>query len=69
KRYSLYQANWPVLWGNCAGLPAAVVPAGKDRDGLPIGVQIVGRAFGEESVLAIAKAVESALGGFEKPPL
>jgi Asp-tRNA(Asn)/Glu-tRNA(Gln) amidotransferase A subunit family amidase len=36
---------------------------------LPIGVQIVGRAFEEETVLAVAKALEQELGGFRKPPL
>jgi amidase len=66
--YSLYRANWPVLWGNCAGLPGAVVPAGLDRNKLPMGVQINGRAFGEESVLAIARAVERELGGYQRPP-
>jgi aspartyl-tRNA(Asn)/glutamyl-tRNA(Gln) amidotransferase subunit A len=69
KNFSLYTANWPALWINCAGLPGAVVPAGKDHDGLPIGIQIVGRAFAEETVLAIAKAAEGALGGFQRPPL
>ena len=67
--YNLFTANWPALWVNCAGLPAAVVPAGMDRDGLPIGVQIVGRAFEEETVLAVAKALEQELGGFKRPPL
>ncbi len=67
--FNLFAANWPALWVNCAGLPAAVVPAGQDRDGLPIGVQIVGRAFDEETVLAVAKALEQELGGFKKPPL
>ncbi len=65
----LFEANWPALWVNCAALPAAVVPAGKDKDGLPIGVQIVGRAFGEETVLAIAKVLEQQTGGFQRPPL
>jgi len=69
KKVPLFSANWPALWVNCAGLPGAVVPAGKDRDGLPIGLQIVGRAFGEETVLAVAKAAENALGGFKRPPL
>ncbi len=69
KKFPLFAANWPALWVNCAGLPGAVVPAGKDRDGLPIGLQIVGRAFGEETVLAVAKAAENALGGFKRPPL
>jgi Asp-tRNA(Asn)/Glu-tRNA(Gln) amidotransferase A subunit family amidase len=36
---------------------------------MPIGLQINGRAFDEETVLAVAKAAESALGGFQKPPL
>ena len=67
--FNLFAANWPALWVNCAGLPAAVVPAGQDHDGLPIGVQIVGRAFDEETVLAVAKALEQELGGFKKPPL
>jgi amidase len=65
----LSEANWPALWVNCAGLPAAVVPAGRDKIGLPIGVQVVGRAFGEETVLAVAKALEQQLGGFQRPPL
>ena len=69
KKFPLFGSNWPALWVNCAGLPGAVVPAGKDRDGLPIGLQIVGRAFGEETVLAVAKAAENALGGFKRPPL
>jgi len=38
------------------------VPCGKDREGLPIGLQINGRAFGEETVLAVAKAAETAMG-------
>ncbi|HUA36602.1 MAG TPA: amidase [Candidatus Binataceae bacterium] len=69
KNYSLYEANWPVMWGNCAGVPGVVVPAGLDRNKLPTGVQVNGRAFGEESVLAIARALEHELGGFKRPPL
>jgi amidase len=69
KKYPHFLAGWPVAWGNCAGLPGAVVPCGKDREGLPIGLQISGRAFGEETVLAVAKAAESALGGYQKPPM
>jgi amidase len=69
KKFPYIVASWPVGWVNCAGLPGAVVPCGKDREGLPIGLQIVGRAFGEETVLAVAKAAESALGGYQKPPV
>ncbi len=69
KTYPHFLAGWPVAWGNCAGLPGVVVPCGKDRDGMPIGLQINGRAFDEETVLAVAKAAETALGGYQKPPL
>jgi amidase len=68
KKYPHFGAGWPVAWGNCAGLPGVVVPCGKDREGLPIGLQVVGRAFDESTVLAVAKAAETALGGFQKPP-
>jgi Asp-tRNA(Asn)/Glu-tRNA(Gln) amidotransferase A subunit family amidase len=46
-----------------AGLPVAVVPAGEES-GLPIGVQIVARAFRDDVALVAARRVESALGGF-----
>ena len=69
KKFPHFLAGWPVAWGNCAGLPGVVVPCGKDREGLPIGLQVNGRAFGEETVLAVAKAAETALGGYQKPPL
>jgi amidase len=69
KKYPHFLAGWPVAWGNCAGLPGVVVPCGKDREGLPIGLQINGRAFGEETVLAVAKAAETALGGYQRPPM
>ena len=45
---------------NVLGLPAAVVPAGVSPEGLPIGVQIIGRPFEEELVLAVAELIESA---------
>ena len=67
--YPLFTANWPVLFGNCAGLPGVVVPAGRDHQGLPVGVQVVGRAFAEEEVLAVAKVLEQELGGFQRPPV
>src|SRR5437879_1168137 len=55
-------------WVNLTGNPAAVVPAGRSPEGLPIGVQIVGRPHEEEVILAIAEKIESALGGWQRPP-
>jgi Asp-tRNA(Asn)/Glu-tRNA(Gln) amidotransferase A subunit family amidase len=55
---------------NVYGLPSVCVPAGRAReDGLPLGVQVVGRPFEEEMVLAAAAVVEEALGGWQPPPL
>jgi amidase len=48
---------------NVFGLPSLVVPAGRSADGLPIGVQIVGRPFEEKTLLAAAAVVEKELGG------
>jgi len=45
---------------NLAGLPAVSVPAGLSGDGLPLGLQITGRAFDEETVLRAAEVLESA---------
>jgi Asp-tRNA(Asn)/Glu-tRNA(Gln) amidotransferase A subunit family amidase len=61
--------GWTTLWASIAGLPAAVVPVGHDNEGLPVGVQIVGRAFDEQTVLALAGAVERELGGYQRPAL
>ena len=43
---------------NVFDLPAATVATGRSKEGLPIGVQIVGRPFAEEMVLAVAEIVE-----------
>lgn len=56
-------------WFNLLGNPAAVVPVGQSPDGLPIGVQIVGRPWEDEAVLAIAALIEPAGAGFRNPPL
>jgi len=46
-----------------------VVPAGKSPEGLPIGVQVVGRPWEDEAVLAVAAKIEQATGGFRPPPI
>ena len=46
---------------NVFDLPVVTVPAGRSKEGLPIGVQIVGRPLAEEMVLAAAEIVEQAL--------
>jgi amidase len=49
---------------NVFDLPAVTVPAGRTADGLPIGVQIVGRPNAEQTVLAVAEIVEAALSSY-----
>ncbi|MBI1740717.1 MAG: amidase [Acidobacteriales bacterium] len=55
-------------WFNLLGFPAAVVPMGRSVEGLPIGVQIIGRPWEEELVLAVAAQLESARGPWQSPP-
>jgi len=55
-------------WFNILGNPAAVVPVGTSPEGLPIGVQVVGRPFEEELVLTVAAAIEGDCGGYRRPP-
>jgi Asp-tRNA(Asn)/Glu-tRNA(Gln) amidotransferase A subunit family amidase len=57
-------------WFNLLGFPAAVVPMGYSEQGLPIGVQIVGRPWEEEVVLAVAARLENEKTiPFRAPPL
>jgi aspartyl-tRNA(Asn)/glutamyl-tRNA(Gln) amidotransferase subunit A len=51
-----------------AGLPGISVPAGLASDGLPLGLQIIGRAFDEETMLRVAEVIETAAGFKHRPP-
>ena len=55
-------------WFNLLGFPAVVVPMGFSEQGLPIGVQIVGRPWEEEMMLAVAAKLEEARGPWQGPP-
>ncbi len=45
---------------NMAGLPGLVVPGGLSSDGLPLGLQLIGRPFEEETLFALGQAIEEA---------
>ncbi|MCH9036229.1 MAG: amidase, partial [Chloroflexi bacterium] len=53
---------------NLSGLPAVSVPCGFTRSGLPIGMQIGGRAFDEATVLQVASAYERATDWHTRHP-
>jgi len=52
-----------------AGVPAMSVPAGLDGEGLPLGLQVIGRPFDEETVFAVGAAIERAAGAMTLPVL
>jgi amidase len=56
-------------WLNLVGFPGVTVPIGKSADGLPIGVQLIGRPYEDELVLSVAEKLESARAPWSTPPL
>jgi len=52
---------------NMAGLPGIAVPAGLDSQGLPLGLQLIGRPFDEETLFSCAAVIEQAAGRFTPP--
>ncbi len=58
----------PCVIFNLFGNPSVVVPVGRSAQGLPIGVQLVGRPFEDQLVLAVAARLEEALGAWRAPP-
>lgn len=63
----LDQLVWTTLVG-MARLPATVAPVGLTAAGLPVGLQIVGRALGDRTTIAFAEHLADVVGGFTPPP-
>ena len=57
---AMYLSDIYTISVNLAGLPAISVPSGFTQSGLPIGLQVIGKAFGEADMFAIANAFEKA---------
>jgi amidase len=53
---------------NYTGHPAVVLPYKQGRDGLPLGIQLVGKRWDESRLLAMAKALSEVTGPFQRPP-
>jgi aspartyl-tRNA(Asn)/glutamyl-tRNA(Gln) amidotransferase subunit A len=52
---------------NMAGLPGLVAPAGTSNDGLPLGLQLIGRPFDEETLFALGETIEQSAGRMTLP--
>jgi aspartyl-tRNA(Asn)/glutamyl-tRNA(Gln) amidotransferase subunit A len=63
----MYLNDILTVTANLAGLPAISLPAALDAQGLPLGLQVIGKALDEESVFAVAGALEQAAGFRAKP--
>jgi aspartyl-tRNA(Asn)/glutamyl-tRNA(Gln) amidotransferase subunit A len=57
---AMYLSDVYTISVNLAGLPAISVPSGFTQSGLPIGLQVIGKAFGEADMFAVAHAFEQA---------
>jgi len=64
----MYLSDIYTIAVNLAGIPAISVPCGFDEEGLPIGMQILAAAFGEDKLLRIARMFEKETDWHEKEP-
>ncbi|GAB4572560.1 MAG: Asp-tRNA(Asn)/Glu-tRNA(Gln) amidotransferase subunit GatA [Rhodothalassiaceae bacterium] len=64
---AMYMNDVFTVPANLAGVPAISIPAGLTADGLPLGLQLIGRAFDEASILRIADVMERAAGFSARP--
>ncbi len=62
----MYLADICTVSINVAGLPAISIPCGVDSKGLPIGMQIIGKKFNEETILNAAYSIEKEIKFREK---
>jgi amidase len=62
------QAFW-VSHASLAGLPAVAAPIGSTPGGLPVGAQVVGPLYEDNTAITFAELLEDVIGGYEPPPL
>jgi amidase len=69
KSIGLFEAMMPETPINLLGLPAVVIPYGRNEDGMPVGIQLVGRPYEEELILEVAVRLEQARGPLQAPAM
>ncbi len=67
KSIGLFEAMMPLTWVNLLGLPSLVIPVTRDPQGLPAGIQLIGRPWEEELLLELGVRLEEARGPFPRP--
>lgn len=67
-RTSHYEHYFWVGLATVAYLPSTAFPCGLSRDGLPIGLQIIGPEYGDRTTIEVARLIAHVLGGFQAPP-
>jgi len=65
--YFLANGGFTMLF-NLTGHPVVVIPVGQTKNGLPIGIQIVGKRWQDLELLAIAEQIDQVIGNFQHPP-
>ncbi|EKE68967.1 Asp-tRNA(Asn)/Glu-tRNA(Gln) amidotransferase subunit GatA [Oceanibaculum indicum] len=64
---AMYMQDVFTVPANLAGIPGLSVPSGVSADGLPLGLQVLGKAFDEETVLKVGRVIEKAAAFGAKP--
>jgi amidase len=67
KSLGLFQIMMPAVLPNVLGLPAVTIPITLTEDGLPVGVQLIGRPYEDELLLDLAVKLEEARGPWTGP--
>src|ERR1700710_1985031 len=65
----MYQNDLFTVPANLAGVPAISVPVGLDANGLPLGLQVIGKSFDEETVFTVSAALEQAAAFVSLPAI
>jgi aspartyl-tRNA(Asn)/glutamyl-tRNA(Gln) amidotransferase subunit A len=64
---AMYLNDIFTVTANLTGMPALALPAALDANGLPLGLQVIGKALDEETVFAVSAALEKAADFRAKP--
>lgn len=67
-RTSHYEHYFWIGLASVAYLPSTAFPSGLSREGLPIGLQIIGPEYGDRTTIEVARLIAQELGGFRPPP-